>query len=720
MSENISPLERFEKALRDAGSRFDTRTSGRDRRWTCPAHEDTHPSLDVREGDDGQVLFKCRAGCTQEEVLSALEFEARDLFPTNSAHPGAQPESQRRKSTGLGVQRGGNRGDPPKIGGLTPAQYAEAKCLDAEFLKSLGLREVRYFGGAPALEIPYYDVNGDLEATRYRLRLEKGPEGDERFRWKKGSKPILYGLWKLNRAREAGYVLLVEGESDCHTLWSHGVPALGIPGSGTWRNEWSGHLDGLKTVYFLCEPDAGGEKLAEALSAAPFADRLQFVRLTGAKDPSELHHQMCDEGGFTDALDAALEAAVPVGDVLRQARNERTEEAWKICCDLAAEPRILDRFAADLRLSGVVGEERPTELIFLAVVSRLLDRPVSVAVKGPSAAGKNYIVERTLEFFSPSAFYSLSAMSERALVYSEEPLQHRMLVIYEAAGMQGDFASYLLRSLLSEGRVRYETVERTKDGLRPRLIEREGPTGLIVTTTLVSLHPENETRLLSLQVDDTPEQTGRILSALAAGAEGGGEQRSPDFAPWHALSDWLEGGECRVVVPFASQLVQEVLSVAVRQRRDFGQLFTLIKAHALLHQKSRGRDGAGCVVATVEDYAIVYELVADLVGEAAGTEVSGTVRETVEAVAELLKEKPAVGDGPVAVSAMEVSKQLGLDKSATSRRIRAAIRAGYLENLDGRKGRPLRLVLGEPLPEQCELLPPPQRLEKRNDEEVPF
>ena len=65
-------------------------------------------------------------------------------------------------------------------------------------------------------------------------------------------------------------------------------------------------------------------------------------------------------------------------------------------------------------------------------------------------------------------------MSERALAYSQEPLQHRFLVIYEAAGMQGDFVSYLVRSLLSEGRIRYETVEKARDGMRPKLIEREG------------------------------------------------------------------------------------------------------------------------------------------------------------------------------------------------------------------------------------------------------
>jgi hypothetical protein len=66
-------------------------------------------------------------------------------------------------------------------------------------------------------------------------------------------------------------------------------------------------------------------------------------------------------------------------------------------------------------------------------------------------------------------------------------MSHKLLVINEAAGMNSDFQTYLIRSLLSEGRFCYETVEKTSEGMKPRLIEREGPTGLIVTTTAVML-----------------------------------------------------------------------------------------------------------------------------------------------------------------------------------------------------------------------------------------
>src|SRR3712207_2890179 len=262
-------------------------------------------------------------------------------------------------------------------------------------------------------------------------------------------------------------------------------------------------------------------------------------------------------------------------------------------------------------------------LLYLAATSRLLERPVSVALKGPSSGSKSYLVERVLSFLPESAYYALSAMSERALAYSEEPLSHRFLIIYEVPGMSGEFQTYLIRSLLSEGRIRYETLVKTSEGVKPRLIEREGPTGLIVTTTAVRLHSENETRLLSLTVTDTQDQTRDVLAALAEESAGDG----PDLELWHALQIWLENVEHRVTIPYSKTLAFLVPPVAVRLRRDFGAVLNLIRAYAVLHQASRHKDKEGRIVATVEDYAAVRELVADLVSEGIEATVPATVRE---------------------------------------------------------------------------------------------
>jgi hypothetical protein len=176
--------------------------------------------------------------------------------------------------------------------------------------------------------------------------------------------------------------------------------------------------------------------------------------------------------------------------------------------------------------------------------------------------------------------------------------------------------------------VRYETVEKTPQGLQGRLIEREGPTGLIVTTTREGLHPENETRLISLTLADGQEQTKAILAALAD------EDRRDevDREPWMALQRWIASSDSRVVIPFAPTLVSLVPPIAVRLRRDTKLLLNLIRAHALLHQAARQRDQEGRVVAALDDYAAVYELVAEHIAEGVQASVPATVRQTVAEV----------------------------------------------------------------------------------------
>ncbi len=144
--------------------------------------------------------------------------------------------------------------------------------------------------------------------------------------------------------------------------------------------------------------------------------------------------------------------------------------------------------------------------------------------------------------------------------------------------------------------------------------------------------------------------------------------------------------------------------VAVRLRRDFGAVLNLIRAHALLHGASREKDERGRVVATLADYAAVRALVADLVSEGVETTVPESVRGAVHAVARLHAKKAE----PVTVT--QVAQELKLDRSAASRRVRAAKDRGYLRDLEDNPRKPSRLVPADPLPEDLEILPRPDAL----------
>jgi hypothetical protein len=655
----------------------------------CPGHDDQeHRSLSISEGNDGRILVKCFV-CGEdrkrkEAIISAFGCQWPDLMPPQDGGEGGCPIPS---DTRAHVQ------SPP---GLTLEQYAEAKRLPLDFLKSLGLSDFTYHG-SPAVRIPYLDPVGEQAVVRFRLRLE----GDDRFRWRRGSKPMPYGLSRLHLARAAGHIVRVEGESCAQTHWLHAEPALGVPGADLWDDEWDSYLEGIPIIYDVVEPDRGGEAWLRRLAQSSLRHRVRLVRLGEFKDSSDLY--LAEPEGFRARWQQAKANATPWTDAAQEETDRARQEAWDLCSELAQAARILDSLDEFLERRGLVGEKRNARLIYLAATTRHLDRLVSVAIKGPSSVGKSQLLEMVLKTQPSSGYHTMTAMSERALAFTDEPLQHRHLVIYEVTGLSGDLQSYLIRSLLSEGRLVYDTVEKTRDGLQPRRIEKEGPTGLLTTTTAIHLHPENETRFFSIYADDSTEQTAKVLKALGREHRKGGEAAADELAKWHALQRWIGTGSSIVTIPYAVRLATLIPPVAVRLRRDFGAVLNLIRAHALLHQATRTTDEQGSIVATLDDYAVVREVVAGLISEGVGATVSPIIRETVAVVSEL-----TTGGGETTVKA--VAGKLKLDPSAVSRRVRQAMHSGYLINREERKGKPLRLVVGDPLPDEQVILPDVERL----------
>jgi hypothetical protein len=501
-------------------------------------------------------------------------------------------------------------------------------------------------------------------------------------------------LFHADKIGGADTFYVPEGEKDVLAAESVGAvavcPAMGVGKAPKF--DWSA-LAG-KHVIIVADRDEPGRRHARQVAEllAGIAASVTIMEAAVGKDLAD----HIAAGKSLDELKPVDGITPPNNSATAQPRT--TQEVPP----LARLPRILDTFAEEVQHRGLVGEEHIARTLYLVLTSRLLDKQVSAGVKGHSASGKSYTVETVARFFPPEAYLEFTAMSERALVYSAEEYAHRTLIVYEITalreGVEDDMTSYFVRSLLSEGRIDYEVTVRDKEGgFTTKKIVKEGPTNLIFTTTKTRVHAENETRILSLATDDSREQTARVLLELAA------ESNSDrDLEPWRDLQRWLAGAEHRVTIPYARQLAQLVAPVAVRLRRDFGSLLALIRAHAVLHQASRACDDDGRIVATLDDYAEVRDLVADTIAEGVGTTVSEMVRETVAALAALASDE--------GVMARDVADKLQLDKSNVSRRLRMAADDGYLRNLEDKRGKPGRWVIGDPLPESVDLLPHPAQL----------
>ena len=673
----------------------------------CPAHEDHDPSLAITRGADGRVLLKCHAGCDTEVIVAALGMTLADLFASGRHR---SPDRPRRERAGTDHTAGSSPVGPVtplQSEGLTVAQLAQAKRLTIATLTARGVYDTRR-RGLSAVAIPYHDAEGSVEGIRFRHALTGA-----RFSWRSGDHVSLYGRERLAAIRAAGWVLLVEGESDAWTADEYAIPALGIPGKGSWREQWRELLDGLEVVLWQ-EPDAADLVARVALDI----EQLRvIVAPPEVKDISAAHLAGQDVAALVAELRAA---AVPAAELLArrhaETREAREHDLGRRAQTILADDDPLTIVRAAISALGWGGDPGPVLLTYLAATTRLLRHrlgamPAHVLLVGTPSSGKTYIIALVLLLLPASAYHVIDAGSPRVLIYDDAPLDHRVIVFGEADSLpagEDNPAASAIRALLQDGSLHYKVTVRdpTSGDFVVREVTKPGPT-VLLTTAVRRLGPQLDSRLFIIEVPDDQQQLAQALAAQARLELEG----PPDLPELDALVAYQELLGVRVpwdvVVPFANELAMAIGKnpVASRILRDYSRLLALVKAVAILRHRRRRVDAEGRLVAEVADYAAVYALVADAY-VASTTGASQRIRATVEAVAALVKENSGE---PASVTAL--AKTLGINKMAASRRARAATASGFLVNAEDRRGRPARLTVGDPLPEGGGL-PSPEELER--------
>jgi DNA primase len=290
------------------------------------------------------------------------------------------------------------------------------------------------------------------------------------------------------------------------------------------------------------------------------------------------------------ALEPLQEAAIrgalssPAADALPVLTE--AEEAAGLA--LLRDPCLAERIVSDVEAVGVVGEGVNALVGYLAMVSRLLDRPLAILIQSTSAAGKSTLMDALLSLMPSHERVHYSAMTGQSLFYiGEGDLRHKILAIAEEEGVRQ--AAYALKLLQSQGEL---TIASTgKDPATGRLITSEyrveGPVMLCLTTTAIDIDEELLNRCLVLTINETVEQTAAIQQRqrLARTLDGlQAKVRSDHIIAAHRAAQTLLR-PLAVVNPFAESLT--FASDRVRLRRDHVKYLALIDAIALLHQQQR-------------------------------------------------------------------------------------------------------------------------------------
>jgi len=141
-------------------------------------------------------------------------------------------------------------------------------------------------------------------------------QGDPKYDGPSGTIPAPFNPRGLERAKDMGFLVPVEGEIDAASLlvaYGAEYPVIGLPG-GKLPEGWAEKIAAARVpVYLLMDPDAAGDKHAETARAALEALEAQrlpvlTVKLQGHPDLNAAL-QALDPAGLADVIDAATAAA---------------------------------------------------------------------------------------------------------------------------------------------------------------------------------------------------------------------------------------------------------------------------------------------------------------------------------------------------------------------------------------------------------------------------
>jgi hypothetical protein len=249
--------------------------------------------------------------------------------------------------------------------------------------------------------------------------------------------------------------------------------------------------------------------------------------------------------------------------------------------------------------------------------------------------------------------------------------------------------------LLQDHCLHYAVTVRDEDtgDFKVREINKPGPTTLITTSTR-TLGDQLMTRLFTLEIAYSKEQISAALVAQATVETEGVKPIEPGLAAFQAYLQLK--APVRVAIPFVTELgaAMAKMAQAPRIQRDFARLISLIKTVTLIRHSTRQTDGEGRIVATLTDYETVRELVNDMYIDSS-TGATNQIRELVEAV-RLLGTGQVGGDS---ITNTKLAEHLGIGPVQANRRVKKAMKQGWIVNREQRKSYPADYALGEPMPE---------------------
>ena len=359
------------------------------------------------------------------------------------------------------------------------------------------------------ITIPIKDIFGNYSF----FKLRQDPDhGNDKITYPKGIEAQLYD-WENLRKPNTG-VVICEGELDCLTLLSRGVPAFtGTHGAGTFKQEWAEKLiknQEIKEVHICFDNDEAGRKGAERVA--------KMLEIGGkATYLITLPNEVGVGGDITDYFVKLNGSVDDLFGKYAKPYPERIDTTQ-------FSPLTREMLVETLGLTIKYDEENKLSTFLCELSAYTESAQFNISYNAPSSTGKSYIPTEIARLFpeddvmeigycSPTAFFHdtgeydkdknqyLVDLSHKILIFLDQP--HTMLLEH-------------LRPLLSHDKKEIKlkiTDKSQKAGLRTKTVLLRGYPSVIFCTAGLRIDEQEATRFLLLSPEVSQQKIREGITA---------------------------------------------------------------------------------------------------------------------------------------------------------------------------------------------------------------
>lgn len=342
---------------------------------------------------------------------------------------------------------------------------------------------------------------------------------------------------------------------------------------------------------------------------------------------------------LTDLLDEHREQQQP------QAEDEEapkkvilTPVQKEACTEFLKRPDLLQHINEMIGKSGVVGEENNRLFLFGIASSYKMEDTLHALIQGSSGSGKTHLLAAIMALMPPEDTISLTRITESSLYnYGRHELRHKLLGMEDLDGLE-EKAELAFRELQSKGAISSSTSgkdERTGE-ISAFVKTVEGPIASLSATTKGEVYEDNMSRCFLVAVDESHEQTLRIIKHQNDRAAGGIDKKEEKEIKAFLQNCMRLLKPYEVVNPFANKIDLPKEAHKIRRLNDLFQSY--VKQVTLLNQYQRKKDKYGRLITDKEDIRTAITIMFDSIILKVD-ELDGSLRDFYERLKRYVVEK---------------------------------------------------------------------------------